>query len=267
MPRINWNANGERYYEAGIDRGVLYTQGNPGVPWSGLISVSEKPSGGGSVAYYIDGQKYINMSASEEYAATLQAYTYPDEFEVCDGTAGVDSQSAGLFVMHQRRQSFGLAYRTMIGNDVSESLAYKLHIIYNALVAPSDRSFTSITDTISTSNFSWDITATPPLISGFRPSSHIVIDTRIAHPGAISDVEDILYGTDSTSARLPDLSELVTVFQTNALFIVVDNGDGTWTATAPDDLDVIEFSDDSHFTITWSSAVPISDTEYTLSSL
>lgn len=268
MPRINWDATGERFYEAGIDRGVLYTQGNAGVPWSGLISVSEKPSGGNAVSYYMDGQKYVNMSSNEEYAATIQAYTYPDEFEVCDGTALIDSQSAGLFVLHQRRQPFSLAYRTMIGNDTSETDAYKIHIVYNALAAPSDRSFATMTEaTPSTSNFSWDITATPQVVPGFRPSAHIVIDTRIAHPGAISDVEDILYGTDSTSARIPDLSELITVFQMNALFIVVDNGDGTWTATAPDDLGIIVFSDADTFTITFSSAVPISGTEYTLSSL
>lgn len=264
MPRINWGANGERYYEAGIDRGVLYTQGNPGVPWSGLISVSEKPSGGSSVAYYVDGQKYVNMSSSEEYVATLTAYTYPEEFEVCDGTARVDT---GLFVLHQRRQPFSLAYRTMIGNDVASDAAYKIHIIYNALVEPSDRSFASITESPSTSDFSWQISALPPPMPGFRPSAHLVIDTRIAHPGAVSDVEDILYGTDSTSARIPDLAELITVFDMNALFIIVDNGDGTWTATAPDDLDVIIFSDADTFTITWPSAVPISGTEYTLSSL
>jgi hypothetical protein len=267
VPRINWDAVGERFYEAGIDRGVLYTQGNDGVPWSGLISVAEKPSGGSAVSYYIDGQKYINMASDEEYSATIQAYTYPDEFAVCDGTAMVNSEAAGLFVSHQRRKNFSLAYRTMIGNDVSDTAAYKIHIIYNALAEPSDRANSTLTESPSTSNFSWQITTTPPVIPGFRPSAHLVIDTRIAHPGAVSDVEDILYGTDSTSARIPDLAELVTVFQTNALFVVVDNGDGTWTATAPDDLDAIIFSDADTFTISWSSALPISGTEYTLSSL
>jgi hypothetical protein len=264
VPRINWDAVGERFYEAGIDRGVLYTQGNDGVPWSGLISVAEKPSGGSAVSYYIDGQKYLNVSSDEEYSATITAYTYPEEFEVCDGTARADT---GLFVSHQRRQPFSFAYRTMIGNDTDPESAYKIHIVYNALAAPSDRDFASMSDSPSTANFGWVITTTPPAMPGFRPSSHLVIDTRIAHPGAISDVEDILYGTDTTSARIPDLAELITVFDTNALFIVVDNGDGTWTATAPDDLDAIIFTDDDTFTITWPSAVPISDTEYTLSSL
>jgi hypothetical protein len=267
VPRINWDAVGERYYEAGIDRGVLYTQGNPGVPWSGLISVSEKPSGGGAVSYYLDGQKYLNMAADEEYSATITAFTYPEEFEICDGTRMANSEAAGLFVLHQRRQSFSMAYRTMIGNNNDPSAAYKIHIIYNALADPSDRGFSTMTDSPSTSNFSWTITTTPPVLPGFRPSAHLVIDTRTAHPGAVSDVEDILYGTDSTSSRIPDLAELVTVFETNALFIVTDNGDGTWTATAPDDLDVITFSDSDTFTISFASAVPISGTEYTLSSL
>lgn len=264
MPRINWDAVGERFYEAGIDRGVLYTQGNDGVPWSGLISVVEKPSGGSAVSYYIDGQKYLNVSSNEEYSATITAYTYPEEFEVCDGTGRADT---GLFVSHQRRQQFSFAYRTMIGNDTDPEAAYKIHIVYNALAEPSDRDFASMSESPTTANFSWVITTTPPVMPGFRPSAHLVIDTRIAHPGAISDVEDILYGTDTTSARIPDLAELITVFDTNALFIVVDNGDGTWTATAPDELDAIIFTDADTFTITWPSAVPISDTEYTLSSL
>lgn len=267
MPRINWDAIGERFYESGIDRGVLYTQGNDGVPWSGLTSVSEKPSGGSAVSYYLDGQKYINMIADEEYSATITAYTYPEEFEVCDGTRRANLEAAGLFVSHQRRQSFSLAYRTMIGNDTDPSAAYKIHIIYNALAEPADRDFATRTDSPSTANFSWSITTTPPVMPGFRPSAHLVIDTRVAHPGAVSDVEDILYGTDSTSAKIPDLAELITVFETNALFVVTDNGDGTWTATAPDDLDVIIFSDANTFTITWASALPISGTEYTLSSL
>lgn len=264
MPRIDWDAVGTRFFEAGVDRGVLFTAGNPGVPWTGLVSVDEKPNGGTSVAYYIDGQKYLNVSSSEEYAATLEAFTYPDEFYPCDGYASADT---GLFVTSQPRQSFGFAYRTMVGNDISPTAAYKIHIVYNALAAPSDRSNGTITESLSTANFSWELTATPEELSGFSPSAHLIVDTRTAHPGAVSDVEDILYGTDSTEARLPTLDELITVFDTNAFFVVVDNGDGTWTATAPDDLDVIAFSDSTHFTITWPSAVFISATEYTLSSL
>ena len=264
MPRINWDATGSRFFEAGVDRGVLFTSGNPGVPWSGLVSVTEKPVGGGAVAYYLDGQKYLNVSADEEYAATIEAFTYPDEFYPCDGFGHANT---GLFVTQQPKQSFGFAYRTMVGNDLDPAAAYKIHIVYNALATPSDRANHTLKDTPETSNFSWDISVTPDEMSGFKPSAHLIIDTRIAHPGAISDVEDILYGTDSTESRLPLLDELMTVFDVNALFVVVDNGDGTWTATAPDDLDAIIFTDSDTFSITWPSAVPISGTEYTLSSL
>lgn len=264
MPRIAWDAVGVHYFEAGVDRGVLFTTGNPGVPWSGLISVDEKPSGGAAVSYYIDGQKYLNISADEEYVATLEAFTYPEEFYPCDGYGRADT---GLYVLHQPRQSFSFTYRTLVGNDVDPNAAYKIHIVYNALAAPSDRNNGTITDQLQMANFSWDITATPPSMPGFKPSAHVIIDTRVAHPGAVSDVEDILYGTDSTEARLPLLDELITVFDMNAFFIVTDNGDGTWTATAPDDLDAITFSDADTFSITWPSAVPISATEYTLSSL
>jgi hypothetical protein len=264
VPRINWDSTGSRFFEAGVDRGVLFTQGNPGVPWSGLVSVTEKSSGGGSTAYYVDGQKYLNVSADEEYGATIEAYTYPDEFYPCDGFGHADT---GLFVTQQPKQSFGFSYRTMVGSDTDANAAYKIHLVYNALANPSQRANHSLKDSPETTNFSWDISVTPEAMPGFKPSSHLVIDTRIAHPGAVSDVEDVIYGTDSTESRLPLLDELITIFDTNALFVVTDNGDGTWTATAPDELGAIVFDDSTHFTISWPSAVPISDTLYTLSSL
>ena len=263
MPRINWDETGTRFFEAGVDRGVLYTSGNPGVSWSGLTAVHEKPAGGGTTSYYMDGQKYLAVSAAEEFEATIEAFTYPTEFYPCDG---YESAQTGLYVTYQPKKSFSFAYRTMVGNDVDPVGAYKIHIVYNALASPSDRANNTMKDAPETTNFSWDITATPNDMTGFRPSAHIVIDSRTAHPGAISDVEDILYGTDSTEARLPLLDELVTVFVTNALFVVTDNGDGTWTATAPDELGAITLVGTDHFTITWPSAVFTSSTTYTLSS-
>lgn len=263
MPRIDWDTIGSRYFEAGVDRGVLYTSGNPGVPWSGLTAVHEKPVGGGSVSYYIDGQKYLNVSSNEEYSATIEAFTYPDEFYPCDGFGHVQT---GLFVTQQPKQSFGFAYRTMVGNDVDPAGAYKIHIVYSALANPSDRSNGTMTEAPQTTNFSWDITTTPSPMSGFKPSSHLVIDTRLAHPGAISDIEDVLYGSDTSEARLPLLSEIETIFDTNSLFVITDNGDGTWTATAPDELGAITMTDGTHFSITWPSAVFITDTLYSLSS-
>lgn len=263
MPRIDWDATGAKFFEAGVDRGVLFTSGNPGVPWSGLISVTEKPVGGSSSAYYVDGFKYLNVSTNEEYAATIEAFTYPDEFYPCEG---FDSAQTGLFVTQQNRQSFGFSYRTFVGNDSDPMGAYKIHIVYNALATPSDRANHTLKDSPELTNFSWDISVTPIPEAGFKPYGHVVIDTRIAHPGAVSDTEDILYGTDSTEARLPLLEELISVFDTNSLFVVTDHGDGTWTATAPDELDAITIDDPTHFTISWPSAVFISSTKYTLSS-
>lgn len=263
MPRINWDSTGSRFFEAGVDRGVLFTSGNPGVPWSGLVSVIEKPTGGSSTSYYIDGQKYLNVSANEEYFATIEAFTYPEEFYPCDGHGHLKT---GLFVTHQDRKPFSFCYRTMIGNDVDPRTGYKIHLVYNALATPSDRANHTIKENPETTNFSWDISALPNISSGIKPSAHFVIDSREAHPGAISDIEDILYGTDSTESRLPLLDEIVAVFETNSLFVVTDNGDGTWTATAPDELGAIVMDDSTHFTISWSSAVPISSTKYTLSS-
>jgi hypothetical protein len=251
VPRINWDSSGERFFEAGVDRGVLFTSGNPGVPWSGLLAVTEKPVGGASTSYYVDGLKYLNVSSNEEYAATIEAFTYPEEFYPCEGFGHANT---GLFVTQQAKMSFGFCYRTMVGSDLDPNAAYKIHIVYNALANPADRANHSLKESPETTNFNWDITVLPEAMSGFKPSAHLVIDTRIAHPGAVSDIEDILYGTDSTEARLPLLDEIVSVFDTNSLFVVTDNGDG------------ITIIDSTHFSITWPSAVPISSTLYTLSS-
>lgn len=237
MARVQWDAQGERLYEIGLDRGVLYLDGQEGVPWNGLVSVSEKASGGAQTAYYVDGQKFLNVSAPEEFGASLEAYTYPDEFMACDGTLPVDN---GLFIKNQPRKSFGLSYRTGIGNDVKgDSFGYRLHIIYGVLAAPSQQQNNTGSDSPAPSTFSWDLTALPPLVSGFKPAAHIVIDTRIAHPGAVSDAENLLYGTLSAPSRLPTIAELVEIFEENATLRITDNGDGTWTATALDSTDII----------------------------
>lgn len=264
MARISWDQAGQRYYEAGVDRGVLYVGSDAGVPWSGLISVDEKPSGGKSIAYYIDGEKYLNISEDEEYAATIEAFTFPVEFLPCNGMLGADT---GLYVMHQPRQPFCMSYRTMIGSDSADEAGYLIHMIHNALADPSDRSNATINDSPTPSSFSWDISTCAPQLSGFKSSAHLVIDTRTAHPGAVSDVEDILYGTDTTSARIPGLPELITIFDNNALFVVVDNGDGTWTATAADSLGAIQMLDAATFQIDWPSAEFVDSTTYTLKSL
>jgi hypothetical protein len=268
VPRLQWDASGEHLYETGLDRGVLYVGDNAGVVWNGLVSLDEKSSGGTSDAFYIDGERYLNIAELEEFGATLTAFTYPDEFMVCDGTQPLDN---GLFVMYQPRKPFGLTYRTLIGSDEAGSnLGYRIHVLYNCLAAPSERNNQTLTDSPSMMNFSWDLTALPTEMTGFRPSAHVMIDTTIAHPGAVSDAENILYGSVTSAARLPTFSELIEIFEENATLRITDHGDGSWTAlTADTDTSIITFDEDDPtiFTITWDSAVITGADTYTLTSL
>lgn len=261
MAKLDWNSTGSRFYEAGVDRGVLYVDGYPGVPWNGLTAVDESPSGGDPQSFYIDGVKYLAVPSPEEFEGTITAFTYPDEFSRCDGTA---EPRSGLFLTHQRRKPFGLSYRTMIGNDNTDTFGYKLHIIYNALASPSQRSNTSLKDSTEPNDFSWKITCKPPAMAGYKPTAHVMIDSRTTDPSVLSTVEGILYGSDTDQARIPTLGEVLDAYDTISTLTVIDNGDGTWTATAP--FDVIRMLDSGTFEITATTAVPIDDTTYTLSS-
>lgn len=262
MTRLNWSSVGSHFFEAGIDRGVLYLDAQPGVVWTGLTSVVESSSGGEAKAYYLDGVKYLNLSAAEEFEATVEAYTYPPAFAQCDGTAEVRT---GLFVTQQARKPFGLSYRTKIGND-QEGIdhGYKIHIIYNALAAPSQRSHETITDSTDPSNFSWNITTKPVAISGYNRTAHIVIDSRYIHPITLAAVEDVLYGTISTSASIPTLADLIVIFDTLVDLEVVDNEDDTFTITAPDS--AIVMVEATIAEITWPTVVPVDAETYTISS-
>ena len=210
MAKLNWGAAGQRFYEAGVDRGVLYPVTGPGVAWNGLISVDESPEGGDSKPYYLDGVKYLNLAEADEYSATIEAYTYPAEFSVCDGTA---IHRRGLLVTQQPRQRFGLSYRTMVGNDIKGAKqGYKIHLVYNALAAPTSRSYETTADTVEALTFTWALTATPVFLLGLKPSAHIIIDTATATPALITELENTLYGTAISSPRLPTPAELVALF-------------------------------------------------------
>lgn len=210
MARLVWGAFGERYYETGVDRGVFFNAFGFGYAWSGLISVSESPSGGEARPYYLDGVKYQNLSASEEFEATINAFSAPKEFGPYDGNALIQN---GLIITQQPRKSFGLSYRSMLGNDVEGSdHGYKIHIVYNALAAPSQRTRRTLGETVDPDEFSWLITTKPPALTGYKPSAHFVIDSRYADPTALATFEDILYGTEAESARLPDVNELIDIF-------------------------------------------------------
>jgi hypothetical protein len=193
MPQLKWDDIGERYFEAGVDRGVLYLSDNTGVAWNGLTSVKEASSGGEPAAYYIDGVKYLNFASSKEFFGSIEAFTYPDEFAEYDGWLELGN---GLSVDEQNRKSFGLSYRTLIGNDV-DGLAhgYKIHIVYNALATPTDGTYATLGDTPDPLSFSWAFTTTPIRVPGLKPLAHITIDSTKTNPTQLKFIEDYLYGT------------------------------------------------------------------------
>lgn len=214
MSRLVWDAIGERFYETGIDRGVLYVDPQAGVAWNGLVSVSESPTGEDVTSLYIDGIKYAQLCSGEEFEATIEAFTYPDDFSVCIGESIAKN---GLFATQQKKQTFGLSYRNVIGNDVDGAdHAYKIHVIYNALAKSSPRTRASVGETIEPDNFSWAITTKPPspftMRTGFKPTPHFIIDTRGVDPILIGQLEDILYGTDIADPRLLEADELLSMF-------------------------------------------------------
>lgn len=220
MAKLIWGKVGERRFEAGVDRGVLYIN-NEGFAWSGLVAVKEGHSGGEARSYYVDGVRYANRVTLEEFEATIEAYTYPEEFGVCDGTKSLGN---GLFATQQRRKPFGFSYRTKIGNDV-EGLdhGYKLHIVYNATALPVDRSYESVSDSTKPFLFDWKVVTKPPVLD-FVPTAHFIIDSRTTPDGLLSQIEDILYGTPQQHPRLPDAAELAYLF-TNYEVSDFDAGD------------------------------------------
>lgn len=262
MSRLTWNTVGTRFFEAGVDRGVLYVDSSPGIPWIGLVSVDADPKGGDATPFYIDGEKYLNLSASEEFEATIKAFTYPVEFSECDGTSRVRD---GLFFSQQPRKSFGFSYRTMVGNDVDGTKSgYKIHLIYNALAAPSSRSAATFNDSIDVSDFSWNLTTKPVKVSGYRSVPHVVVDSRYTDPFTLSSIEDILYGTDDNAARLPTPEELIILFDTPIVFTVTDNGDGSYFVGGPAD-SVVNVGT-GIYTVDYSTVVTIDADTSTISS-
>lgn len=210
MTRLAWNVVGERFFEVGTDRGVLFVDSLSGVPWNGLISVSESLSGGEVTPFYIDGVKYLLHASCEEFEATIEAYTYPDVFGTCIGSADLGN---GLSVKQQEKKPFNLTYRTMVGNDVSGTeLGYKIHLMYQAMAAPTDKTTGGINESISPDNFSWHVVTKPATIPGHKASAHFVISSRDTPSSILGQIEDILYGTDDTDSRFPSVDELMFIF-------------------------------------------------------
>lgn len=206
MARLTWDATGEHLYETGIRRGVLYLQNNngtyaTGVAWNGITTVTESPSGAEATAIYADDIKYLNLYSAEEFGATIEAYTYPDEFAQCDGSA---SPVTGMNIGQQTRKSFGFCYRTAIGNDVAgEDYGYKIHILYGCKASPSEKSYQTINDSPEAITFSWEITTTPVEVSGFKPTACVIIDSTKCNSTKLEALEDTLYGSAGGNPTLP----------------------------------------------------------------
>lgn len=214
MSKLIWDKTGERYYETGVNQGVLYPQGEggtypKGVAWNGLISVTESPSGAEPTPLYADNIKYLNLMSAEEFGATIEAYTYPDEFAQCDGSAEI---ATGVMIGQQNRKVFGLSYKTVLGNDANgNDYGYKLHLIYGALAAPSEKGYSTINDSPEATTFSWEVTTTPVPVTGFKPTASITIDSTKVDAAKLADLEKILYGSEESEARLPLPDEVATL--------------------------------------------------------
>ena len=217
MSKLIWDQTGERLYETGVKNGVLYVQDENGaypngVAWNGLTAVTESPSGAEATALYADDVKYLNLISAEEFGATVEAYTYPDEFAECDGSK---QAVMGVSFGQQARKKFGLCYRTALGNDVlGTDYGYKLHIIYGATAAPSERGYASINDSPEAITFSWELTTEPVAVDGFKPTATVVIDSTKVDKEKLAALEEILYGSADSEARLPMPSEIVTLMDT-----------------------------------------------------
>lgn len=219
MTAIVWDATGERLYETGVDRGVLYMpneQGDydNGVGWNGLTTVTETPSGAEANPIYADNVKYINLFSAEEFGGTIEAYTFPDEFIKYDGGAQVNG---GITIGQQNRPPFGLSYRTILGNDIeANDYGYKIHLVYNAQASPSEKAFATVNDSPEAIAFSWEFTTTPTAVTGHKPTSLLTIDSTKVTPANLAALEMILYGTEGVDPRLPSPDEVIALFAGSA---------------------------------------------------
>ena len=206
MAKLVWDQSGQRIYETGVKMGVLYVQDASGaypkgVAWNGLTAVNETPSGAEATPLYADDIKYLNLRSAEEFGATIEAYTYPEEFEQCDGSAEL---APGVKIGQQARNAFGLCYRTVVGNDIAgNDFGYKLHIIYGATAAPSEKAYATINDSPEAITFSWEVACTPVDVEGFKPTASLVIDSTKVDAEKLAALEAVLYGGESTEASLP----------------------------------------------------------------
>jgi len=244
MAQLTWDDTGERRYETGVSNGVLYLRNqtgeyDTGFAWNGLISVAENPSGAEATPLYADNIKYLNLVSSEQFGATVEAYTYPDEFAECDGSA---QPEIGVYVGQQTRSTFGLSYKTKVGTDVSPDAGYKIHLVYGALAAPSAKTFTTVNETPDGITFSWEVTTTPVAMTGQKPTATLVVDSTKASSSSLLALEELLYGTSGTDPQLPLPDDVMALFAGTVIEVVPvapTYDSGTHTLTIPSTAHVI----------------------------
>lgn len=212
MAKLQWDKTGEHFYETGVDHGVLYPMNDggqtyaTGVAWNGLTAVTESPEGAEVSAIYADNIKYLNLMSAEDFKATIEAYTYPEEFEQCDGSA---SLAQGVKIGQQARKAFGFCYRTKVGNDLNPELGYKIHIIYGATAAPTERAYETVNDSPEAITFSWEVSTIPVEVTGFKPTAHVEIDSTKVEPAKLAKIEAKLYGSETEEPTLLMPDEIV----------------------------------------------------------
>lgn len=262
MAKIQWDLVGEHYYEGALDRGVLYGPSGRGVGWNGLISFDENTNNDVEEIFF-DGIKINDLVTIGAFGGNLKAFTYPDEFRFAEG---VHEDQTGVYITHQPQYRFGLSYRTKIGNDIEGlEYAYKIHILYNLTAMADTVSRQTLRLEESAAEFSWNVSGIPEALFGRRPSCHIIVDSREIDPWLLQDIEDILYGDEEHEPTLPDMGSLITFIRKWNRLIITDNGDGTWTADAILDSDIV-MTTPTEFLITAENVVYLDEFTYDISS-
>lgn len=226
MAILEWDKLGERFFETGVSKAVLYKSDTLGVPWNGVTAVEEK-DGDDVESVHFDGTKFNDIVTLGDYSATLKAFTYPEEFLFYEG---IIEDQTGFYAHNQAKSKFGLSYQTKVGNDIDSDAGYKIHLLWNLTALPGTRDYKTLADNNDPLEFEWDISAIPEEIENLRPTAHAVIDSRKMDPSLLADVEAVLYGDEDHDARLPPLKAFATFVRGWQRFIIIDHGDGTWSA-------------------------------------
>lgn len=267
MAQLTWDESGEKIFEAGLDRGVLYLNDGTGLAWNGLKAFNEIDLQGFE-PYVYDGLRTGNLPVSGDFAGKLTAFTYPDEFLPYIGISSAVKalNITGLYIPNQLgRRSFGLSYRTLIGDDVkSTDLGYKIHILYNLVASADGIDYETLDDNVDPVDFKWTVTSTPEIVAGYHPTAHVIADSRYLSEIRMAHLEEILYGSETSSPRLPDLASLLDSLDNTYLITITDHGNGTWSAEGPDDL--VTMTDETTFSIDSSGVTIIDPDTYDITS-